>query len=538
MTPLCNKSSQLLKHLCIACIILCTVLPGTVAAQCSGCPGGTQLMGPSDGGCVWTWTGAQDSLWHRPENWLADGATTTTAPACYATVYIPAGADHSPAIVAPGATCHHLHIMPGATLALATDSATLTLNGDLNQLGTLQATVGTLYIAGSRDQHLSGGMAAGQALPRLVINKTGGACILQAPLHARRLQLQRGQLLAQDYEVRVLDADTDALSHYSDSSYVVGLLRRAVSGTGTYGYPLGTPTHYQLLQLDITQDLNVPTVLGKYTPEDPGQPTAALADGEWKYGMPVPVHSSVCATGYWSLWPETNPAAAGRYGVRVYPQGFACALDNATLLKREHGQDSWEWAGSYRGAEGIARQGYRTFSDYAVSPLDATMALASPRLKVTPQPDGLLLQWYAPAPADYLQFYSSSSATPALLTIPYSAAGTYLLPTADVQMLTLCAVDADNLHNCSNTVEIAPLQSAQPMKLWPMPAASGSTLWVQTGYPGQLQLLDAMGRPALPAAQQQDNTTTPLQLTGLAAGMYTLQHCTTTGCTTQRVVIY
>ncbi len=91
------------------------------------------------------WTGNVDDNWFNTGNWGPGTVPTATDG-----VYIPAGRPNYPLINADGASCNHLTIEAGASVAMdAVDSYLLEVTGDWTNNGSFTPGVGTVYFSGT-----------------------------------------------------------------------------------------------------------------------------------------------------------------------------------------------------------------------------------------------------------------------------------------------------------------------------------------------------------------------------------------------------
>ncbi len=173
-----------------------------------------------------------------------------------------------------------------------------------------------------------------------------------------QLNLLTGKVVAANpSELYLSSISTSAVINQSESSYVIGRLRRAVSGTGAYEFPLGDATRYQRLRMDITSPLTGTNwVRGFFDPNTaPGaQPNITDLGQTFIY---------TCDNGYWDLTPNAQPSA-GTYNIRIYPTNIPCTGAYKTIAKRDNNVSPWTFGGS-AGFSDFQRNGFTSFSEFA-----------------------------------------------------------------------------------------------------------------------------------------------------------------------------
>jgi hypothetical protein len=160
-----------------------------------------------------------------------------------------------------------LEIMPVAgssTLTIKDDflvenTGTVDANGNNFNIGgdyfvntdaAFDASAITVTLNGAANQNLSANNGV-ETFGTLVVNKSGGAVILDDNIEASTLNLTAGLITTGVNLVYVSNSTPANLSNYSTTSYINGNLRRAVSATGNYDMPVGNATNYELANVDL-----------------------------------------------------------------------------------------------------------------------------------------------------------------------------------------------------------------------------------------------------------------------------------------------
>jgi hypothetical protein len=158
-------------------------------------------------------------------------------------------------------------------------------------------------------------------------------------------------------EISVTNAATNSVLNYSVNSYVNGRIRRAVSGAGSYDFPVGDASRYELVNMNATSSLvGTSNILGFFTGTTPGGDLPNLQESTLLY-------ERICDNGYWTLTPNAQPSA-GAYNLTINPVGFNCPGPYQTVGKRTNSGSAWTFGGSTPVSE-TQRNGYTSFSEFA-----------------------------------------------------------------------------------------------------------------------------------------------------------------------------
>ncbi|MDJ1506953.1 hypothetical protein QNI22_40345, partial [Cytophagaceae bacterium BD1B2-1] len=137
------------------------------------------------------------------------------------------------------------------------------------------------------------------------------------------------------------------------------------TGSIDYDYPIGDAGRYQRLTMGVTSDLNVSNVLGFFTWGTlSGTSGLPLVEG-------LNVFPYLAQDGYWTLEPNTTPAASARYNITLYLANYPGGSGPLTFAKRTNASSPWTFnnssvVGDYSIKQQYGRSGFSTFSQIGI----------------------------------------------------------------------------------------------------------------------------------------------------------------------------
>lgn len=291
-------------------------------------------------------------------------------------------------ITGQGAECNHLTVNSGSLLLFNSANSALSVYGNISNTGTINSYLGRFELAGSATQIIPSNMTA---FDTLAINNqsSGGVSISLSNVTVyRALVLKTGKLNTGGSSVVVASNHPASVTGYSAASYVNGNLVRAVSSNGSYAFPVGNNTRYELSTITLNNLINVNQITGKFTafasiPTDTVISPIAnyLVTGEFSRGL--------LDQGYWSFTPNAAPTG-GDYTVTLRATGYtnpATQQFRYILVKRDAATGmKWDINQGYNdpslhtesgGVVTAIRSSYTSFSDYAIAKLEPLSALAT-----------------------------------------------------------------------------------------------------------------------------------------------------------------
>lgn len=243
---------------------------------------------------------------------------------------------------------------------LKTAGFTMQLGGNFENNSHFLAQNGTVTMIGNQNRTISNtgtgnfhNLRIEKELEENTVSVVSGVVNVE-----NQLNLLSGKVVANGSNVLyTTNSATNSIINHSASSYVIGNLRRAVSGTGLYEFPLGDITRYQRINVDITTPLvGTSWINGAFDPNTaPGAAPNVTDLGQ--------TFIYTCDNGYWDLTPSAQPTS-GTYNVRIFPVSIPCTGAYKTIAKRDNNTSPWTFGGS-TGVSDDQRNGFTSFSEFA-----------------------------------------------------------------------------------------------------------------------------------------------------------------------------
>ncbi len=253
----------------------------------------------------------------------------------------------------------------GSTLSLGTNivggrNFTLSSGGTL-EIGstagiTSSGATGNIQSSGTRsfnsgaDYTYNGTLAqvTGNGLPStisdLFLNNSTGLTLSNTVSVSSIIAFTSGKITTGSNELRSTNSSTSSITGQSSSNYIIGNLRRTVSSSGTYIYPVGTSSYYELLTVTLNSVSGFSTLLGSFTnanPINPSYPLTGIIASEATI-------DSILNYGYWTLTPN-SAISGGNYSVKAAMKGFTNTVASIyyyPVLVRTNSSSSWQQSGS------------------------------------------------------------------------------------------------------------------------------------------------------------------------------------------------
>lgn len=366
-----------------------------------------------------------------------------------------------------------------------TGGHSMSLSGNFNTAaaGTYLPENGSLSLVGNSNTSVS--ITGTASFHTLTIQKTSATNTVTfnpaSTLVSNRLNLNSGRAITTGTnQIFVSNPAPGSVAGHSVNSYVRGRLRRAVSGTGSYDYPVGDATRYQLINVNVTSALTpTASVLGYFNSATaPGtSPTLTEAGKYYEY---------VCQNGYWTLTPNVQPSS-GLYDVTIYPDGFVCQGPYQTIAKRNDASSPWTFGGSSP-VSFTSRSGFSSFSEFAQ--IDAEEPLPVNLLAFWARWKGQVVEvkWKSAAERDFSHYVIEKSVNGSeFMPIGHSKAGlenyTFLDPNPGSGKLLyrLKMVDLDQSFSYSKAVSLSKDEIGKVSALVvPNPSRQGQAIELQT----------------------------------------------------------
>jgi hypothetical protein len=251
----------------------------------------------------------------------------------------------------------------GSTLNMGTNIMTgsdFTLNAG-GELGigspdgiSATGSTGNIQVSGTRNYNAGGyylyngsvNQVTGEGLPttisRLSINNGKLLTLSNSVNVSNLLNLINGKINTLTNELNITNTLATAIAGNSDNSYVAGNLRRTITGTGTFIFPVGSSNKYEPMTVSTTAITGSTSLLATFnntTVVDPANPVNVVVNGI--------ALTEMLDYGYWTLTP--SPAiATGTYSVTLNEQGYSNTVNAKTYfaaLVRNNSASAWKSVG-------------------------------------------------------------------------------------------------------------------------------------------------------------------------------------------------
>lgn len=163
------------------------------------------------------------------------------------------------------------------------------------------------------------------------------------------LTFENGMLYTGANKVIASNASTSAITGYTNTQYINGTLTRKVSSTGSYDFPVGNATQYELANIQLNTSAGLDSITVNYNTPAPLNPTGLTSSGSGCGGEITEVETFL-NYGYWNFTPSGTITTLD-YDITLNARGHS----NAAALKENHGifknatldAASWENTGIY-----------------------------------------------------------------------------------------------------------------------------------------------------------------------------------------------
>ncbi|MEP7263295.1 MAG: T9SS type A sorting domain-containing protein [Bacteroidota bacterium] len=171
--------------------------------------------------------------------------------------------------------------------------------------------------------------------------------------------------------IQVSNRSSSAVTGHSSNSYIKGSLRRYVSTSGTYDFPIGTSANYELASVTLSSLVGPNYLTASFTASNPLSTLLPLLNVAVN-GLLV---KKLLNYGYWSITPDAQPSS-GTYSVLLKEKGHTAPTGGRSycILKRNNSLASWASIGTHdfstqsevAGVVTAVRSGLTGFSDFSV----------------------------------------------------------------------------------------------------------------------------------------------------------------------------
>jgi hypothetical protein len=262
----------------------------------------------------------------------------------------------------------------GGGLSIGDDNGIIAtaMSGNIQVSGTRSYNTGANYIYNGTAPQITGdGLPA--TVNGLQINNSDGLTLSAGVQISNTLTLTNGCITAAaGKEIVVHNTSSSAVTGHSAVSYIKGSLKRMVSSSGTYDFPIGTSNKYERASITLNGTTGVSSLTVSFIKAYPLVPSLPL-NNVVVNGLAV---DKVLDYGYWTITPD-NPLTGGTYSVTLQETGHTqpMAGRSYSVLKRNDVSVEWESVGIHDystqsdigGVVTAVRSGLTSFSDFCIA---------------------------------------------------------------------------------------------------------------------------------------------------------------------------
>jgi len=216
--------------------------------------------------------------------------------------------------------------------------------------GNIQVTNTRTYSTGANYTLAGGsGQVSGNAFPaslnNMTVNNSSGITMSSTISVTGTLTFITGKVTTGSSELKVTNTSPTAITGYSSSNYVIGNLRRSVSASGSYDFPVGNSSNYELINVTFSGMTGISDLLAAFVNSNPINIALPLTN-VLTNGTEI---TDMLDYGYWTMTPN-SPMAGGTYTVTVYEKGHGNSASDALsycVLKRANALSSWQSLGTH-----------------------------------------------------------------------------------------------------------------------------------------------------------------------------------------------
>lgn len=327
--------------------------------------------GYSDG----IWVGDKSIDWFDCANWQS-----LKVPDYTVNVQIPStGVTNEPTIGDPptapiayvGAECNDIDVQTSRTLTMNHANSRLDVYGNITINGTLSATNGVVNILDDNSTLTS---TADVTFYNLTLNKTAhsNTFTINSNINMNNtLTLTSGILTTGTNTVIENNTSLSSITGYGTNSYINGNLRRYVSSTGLYYFPVGTLNYYEQASINLNSSSGLSYLDAKFT--NPHSTSIDISP------LNITVNGSILQEllnyGFWTITPD---AGTYNYDVSLTSRGHTNAGTTAAahaVVKRPNSTIDWSSEGIHNNADQTMgsdwvtaqRKSLTAFSDFAIA---------------------------------------------------------------------------------------------------------------------------------------------------------------------------
>jgi hypothetical protein len=277
---------------------------------------------------------------------------------------------------------------------------------------TLAGATGNVQVTGTRSYSIAAdytynaasAQVTGNGLPstvhNLTINNSSNLTLTNSVSASNIITFTRGIINTGSNILALTNTSVTAITGYSSASYVNGYLRRSVSASGVYDFPVGNSTNYELANLNLSSITGFTSIVGSFSHANPIDAILYPLIGVFVNGIPI---EDMLDYGYWTLTPNSL-MTGGTYSVTLKETGYsnpATAPQCYAVIKRSSVLASWLSLGTHTistqtevsGTVTAVRSNLTSFSDFGIGKGNATLPITLISFDAKLSGDKIKLSW-------------------------------------------------------------------------------------------------------------------------------------------------
>lgn len=321
------------------------------------------------------WTGQFDTDWFNCENWNTFKVPTPTV-----NVVIPSiGVSNEPNIGDPAANglgyttaeCNDIDVQIGRILTMDHINSRLDIYGNMINDSWILASDGVVNVI-DNDNSLSGGGLTFFHNLNIAKNTNANTFTINHDINVDGvLTFTIGKIVTGVNRVEVSNPATASITGYSVDRYVDGNLLRYVNATGSYDFPVGTASYYELANINLNSSSGLSYIEASFT--NPHSTPITITP----LGLTVggTILDELLNYGFWTITPD---AGTYNYNVSLTSRGHTNQGSTAAshaVIKRPNSSVDWVSEGTHINGDQTMGVGWVTavrrnltvFSDFAIA---------------------------------------------------------------------------------------------------------------------------------------------------------------------------
>ncbi|NOZ45494.1 MAG: hypothetical protein GXO79_01800 [Chlorobi bacterium] len=292
-------------------------------------------------------------------------------------------------------TLNNLEIKTGSNLSFSADNLTLTVQGNIVANGNLDLSrAGSLLkLNGAALQTLSG--TGTVSLYNLEVDNTNNVTFQNDVTVSNLLTITNGVINSSSNTITIENASTTAITGFSSTKYINGILKRAVNATGSYEFPVGSSSNYEYAKIDLNSSNGISYLTASFSTSITGSAPSLTLNS-------VNINSLLDA-GIWTITPDA--VSSVNYDVTIVSRGHTnggISSDYHTILKRDNSTAAWGLYGSFNVADQsgsgtnpitLKRTGITSFSDFGGGTGNAPLPIELLSFNVKKVNNSVKIEW-------------------------------------------------------------------------------------------------------------------------------------------------